>query len=124
MCRWRDTHSIPYCLRTIQAKDLAHLSKEKVIKKPKLIPQTADEVENLEKIKFLESKCFNYQRSIKINPLYQGKNVHKFIESLIHDDAAFLDDSKVTQGSGLAMFCGGPISALAFCPRTDSSGKL
>jgi hypothetical protein len=122
LCRWRETHSIPYSLCSVEAKELAHLAKEKVIKKPKPMPQTADEPANLENIKFLESKHFQYRRNFKSNPLLQGRNVHGFIESLVNDNPDLMD-SKVTLGSGIAMFCGGPLSALAFCPRTDSLGK-
>jgi hypothetical protein len=111
-------------VRSADAKELAHLAKGKIIKKPKLLPQTADEPANLERIKFLESKDFQYKHNIKSNELFRGLNVKSFVESLASGEEAFLGDSKVSQGSGVAMFCGGPVSALAFCPRIDPLGKL
>ncbi|KAI6183251.1 hypothetical protein M3Y97_00469200 [Aphelenchoides bicaudatus] len=120
--RWRGTRSVSYCLPVAEPKDLAHLAKEKPIR-PKPMPCVGDEPKKTENIKFLSSSLFQYYCGIKTNAVLKGMNVRSYVESLKNGESATLEESKTAKGTGIAMFCGGPISSLAICPRADNSGK-
>lgn len=125
MTRWCDSQSIPFHIPRVTDKQLAHLVNEKATKTPEKLPHIGENVpQNLETIKFLNSKHFNYTLGTKTNPMLQGMNVSQYIEGLINGNPPKMSASKETSGNGVTMFCGGPISALAICPRTDATGLI
>jgi hypothetical protein len=121
--KWRDTQSIPFYVPTIDSKQLAHLTKEKPVKTPTILPNTAEVPKKLESISFLDSKQFKYTLGIKSNEHLQGMNVFPYIDGLVNGNNVELEKSKATSGNGLLMYCGGPISSLTISPRADASGK-
>lgn len=124
MSRWRETQSIPFHVPTIDSKQLAHLTKEKPIKSPTLLPDTAEVPKKLESLRFLDSKHFKYTLGIKTNEYLQGMNIFPYVDGLISGNSVKLEKSKSTSGNGVVMNCGGPISSLSICPRADISGLL
>ncbi|KAI6212891.1 hypothetical protein M3Y94_00083100 [Aphelenchoides besseyi] len=123
--RWRNSKSIPLNFRLVQNADLKSLENKKLKSTRSTIEPKALNVPNpndLCSINFLQSHNFGYTTSCKKPPIFAGVHVATQMANLKSKVKTSPKSTGIYETHGLAMFCGGPISALAMCPQCDSNG--
>ncbi|KAI6199060.1 hypothetical protein M3Y96_00586500 [Aphelenchoides besseyi] len=123
--RWRNSKSIPLKFRTVQNSDLKSLENKKLKNTRSTIEPKALHAPNpndLCSVNFLQSQSFGYTTSCKKPPIFAGVHVATQMANLKSKIKTSPKSTGTYETHGLAMFCGGPISALAMCPKRDSNG--